>query len=454
MARGVTRRQALRRLAGAGVAVAAPAVIPASLMGAEAPSNRVCVAMIGMGRQAWHVNLRQFLGMRDVQVVAVCDVDAWRQEEARKRIDDHYAKQQPSGAYAGCAAVRDWREVLARKDVDAVMVSTPDHWHAPIAVAAAAAGKDVSLEKPVTRSVAEGKAIVEAMRRHKRVFRVDSEFRSSPHLLKLAELVRNGVLGKVKAVEVGVPDEGIEDDRASPPATPEPVPPELDYEAWLGPAPKAPYTHHRVHEPKNIGARPGWMRILDYCDGIITNWGTHFLDTALWCLDAERTGPVAIDGKGEYPPAGNLWNVLKSFEVDYRMADGVAVRYVMQTPKARIAAAYVRVRGEKGTMLATVMKDVLTAEPASLLETPLPADAVRFPLKSDKQDFVDAVKTRGRTLEDEEVGHRVTSMCHLGHIAIRTGRKLTWDPKAERFTGDGADEGNAWLEKPVTTPRA
>jgi predicted dehydrogenase len=450
----MTRRQALGRLAGAGAAaVAAPSLIPAAVPGAEAPSNRVGVAMIGMGRQAWHVNLRQFLAMRDVQVVAVCDADAWRQEEARKRIDEHYAKQQPSGGYAGCAAVKDWRDVLARKDVDAVMISTPDHWHAPMAVAAAAAGKDVALEKPVTRTIAEGRAIVEAVRKSRRVFRVDSEFRSSKHLVRLVELVRNGVLGKVRAIEVGVPDEGIEDDRASPPATPEPVPPELDYEAWLGPATKTPYTRHRVHEPRNIGARPGWMRILDYCDGIITNWGTHFLDTALWCLDAERTGPVAIDARGEYPPAGNLWNVLKSFEVDYRMPDGVTLRYVMQKPKTRIAYAYVRIQGETGTMLATVMKDTLTAEPASLLDAPLPAGAVRFPLKSDKQDFIDAVKTRGRTLEDEEVGHRVTSMCHLGHIAIRTGRKLSWDPKAERFTGDGADEGNAWLDKPITTPR-
>ncbi len=450
----LTRRQALRRLAGAGAAaVAAPSVIPAGVLGADAPSNRVGVGMIGIGRQAFQVNMRQFLGMRDVQIVAVCDADAWRMEEGRKKVEDHYAKQQPSGAFSGCAAVRDWRDLLARKDVDAVMISTPDHWHAPMGIAAAEAGKDVALEKPITRTVGEGRAIAEAVKKARRVFRVDSEFRSSRHLHRLAELARNGVLGRVSAVEVGVPDEGIEDDRASPPATPEPVPPELDFEAWLGAAPKVPYTHHRVHTPKNLGARPGWMRILDYCDGIITNWGTHFLDTALWCLDAERTGPVAIDATGEYPPAANLWNVLKSFSVDYRMADGRSVRYLMQTPKTRVAAAYVRVVGEKGAILATVMKDEIQAEPASLLDAPLPGDAVRFPLKSDKQDFIDAVKTRGRTLEDEEVGQRVTSMCHLGHIAIRLGRKLTWDPAAERFAGGGADEANAWLDRPIRSPR-
>jgi len=450
----LARRQVLSRLAvGGAAAVAAPMVIPATVLGADAPSLRVGVGMIGIGRQAWHVNLRQFLAMRDVRIVAVCDADAWRMEEGRKRVEEHYAKQQPSGAYTGCASIRDWRELLARKDVDAVMISTPDHWHAPMAIAAVEAGKDVALEKPITRTVAEGRAIVEAVRRRKRVFRVDSEFRSSRHLIRLAELIRNGVLGKVKAVEVGVPDEGIEDDRASPPATPEPVPPELDYAAWLGDAPKAPYTRHRVHPPRNLGARPGWMRILDYSDGIVTNWGAHFVDTALWCLDAEHTGPVAIDGHGEYPPAGNLWNVLKSFAIDYTMPDGTPVRYVMQTPQNRVAAAYVRIEGERGTVRATVMKDELTAEPASLLEAPLPDGATRFSLKSDKQDFIDAVKTRGRTLEDEEVGHRVTSMCHLGHIAIRTGRRLTWDPKAERFTGGGADEANAWLEKPITTPR-
>jgi myo-inositol 2-dehydrogenase/D-chiro-inositol 1-dehydrogenase len=454
-----TRREVLERstaaVAGA-AAVSAPLVIPAAALGAEpgraAPGARVGVALIGIGRQAFQVNLPQFLGMRDVQVVAVCDVDAWRMEQGRKRVEEGYAKGSASGAYAGCAAIKDFREVLSRKDVDAVMISTPDHWHVPIALAAAEAGKDVSLEKPITRTVAEGQALVEAMRRRKRVFRVDSEFRSKAHLIRLVERVRNGTLGKIRAVEVGVPDEGIEDNRASPPATPEAVPEELDYAAWLGPAPKAPYTRHRVHTPKNLGARPGWMRILDYCDGIITNWGTHFLDTALWCLDAERTGPVEIDGRGEYPPASSLWNVLKAFDVTYRMADGTPVRYLMQKPKAE-CAAYIRIEGEKGRIRATVMKDTLQAEPASLLDAPAPEGGVRFPLKSDKQDFIDAVKARGRTLEDEEVGHRVTSMCHLGHISIRLGRKLTWDPKAERFVGGGSDEANGYLDRPILTSR-
>ena len=445
----ISRRRFLGRAA---AAVAAPALVPAAALGGpgrDAPSDRVAVGMIGVGRQAVQVNLRQFLPMRDVQVVAVCDVDRWRLEQAKGQVEGHYAQAQPSGRFAGCTAHGDFREVLGRADVDAVMISAPDHWHAPMAIAAAEAGKDVSLEKPIIRSVAEGQAIVAALRKHRRVFRVDSEMRSKRDFHRMAERVRNGVLGKVRAVEVGVPDEGLEGSAASPPATPEPVPEELDYKAWLGPAPEAPYTRHRVHPPKNLG-RPGWMRVLDYCDGIITNWGTHFVDLAQWFLGTERTGPVEIDGTGEYPPAGSLWNVLQRFDVTYRYADGTPLRYLMQKPGAR-NMAFVRVEGEKGWIAAAFGKDPLQAEPASLLEEPLPADAVRFPFKSDKQDFIDAVKARGRTLEDEEVGHRTTSMCLLGHIAVRLGRKLTWDPKAERFAGD--EEANAYLGKPIRTPR-
>ncbi len=451
----MTPRPALSRrrfLGQAAAAIGAPALVPASVLGAPgraSPSNRIAVGMIGVGRQAVYVNLRQFLRMRDVQVAAVCDVDAWRLGQAKQKVEAGYAKEKASGAYAGCAAIKDFREVLGRTDIDAVMISTPDHWHTAMALAAAEAGKDVSLEKPIIRSVAEGRAIVAAMRKHKRAFRVDSEMRSKRDFHRMAELVRNGVLGKVRSVEVGVPSEGLEGSAKSPPATPEPVPEELDYKAWLGSAPEAPYTRHRVHPPKNLG-RPGWMRVLDYCDGIITNWGTHFLDLAQWYLGTERTGPIEIDGTGTYPPAGQLWNVLAGFDVKYRYADGTPLRYFMQKKGAR-NMAYVRVEGEKGWISAAFGKDPFKAEPASLLKAELPADAVRFPFKSDKQDFIDAVKTRGRTLEDEEVGHRTTSMCLLGHIAVRVGRKLTWDPKAERFAGD--DEANAYLEKPIRTPR-
>jgi len=239
----ITRRGFVRRVAAAGAAWAAPAIVPAPVLGADpktpAPSQQIRVGMIGMGRQAQLVNMRQFFGMPDVAIVAVCDVDAWRLDRARQAVEEAYGKRKPSGKYRGCAACVDFSEILARKDVDAVMISTPDHWHAPMALAAMEAGKDVSLEKPITRTIAEGRRLAEASRRLGRVFRVDSEFRSLPHLHRACELVRNGRIGKLHTLRSGVP---AGDDVECPfsAGASMPVPKGLDYARWLGPAPRGP----------------------------------------------------------------------------------------------------------------------------------------------------------------------------------------------------------------------
>jgi hypothetical protein len=233
-----------------------------------------------------------------------------------------------------------------------------------------------------------------------------------------------------------------------------PVPKELDYERWQGPAGRAPYTQERVHPPKTFG-RPGWMRVLDYCDGMITNWGTHFWDIAQWCLGNERTGPVEISGHGVWPARDRLWNVLKRFENSFRMADGIQMFYEnTRNPKVSGArakcSAYVKIEGTAGWIYAAYGPKQLLAEPASLLDTKIGADELHLPLKSDKQDFIDAIKSGGRTLEDEEVAHRTTSICHLGHIAIHCDQKLRWDPKSERFLDN--DTANAYLDKPIVRP--
>ncbi len=434
------RRSFLKRAALAAGAWSAPVVIPASAWGgpaAPSPSQRVAVGMIGMGRQARLVNLKQFLAMPDVQVVAVCDVDRWRLEEARKAADAHYGRKSRSGTYRGCVAVVDFRELLARRDVDAAMISTPDHWHVPMALAALEAGKDVSLEKPITRTIAEGRRLADAVRRTGRVFRVDSEFRTTPGVHRAAELVRNGRIGKVLRVTVGVPGTDV----GCPPQPEMPVPPELDYERWQGPAPRAPYTEKRVHKPKAY-ERPGWMRHLFYCDGMITNWGTHLHNGAMWCTDLERTGPVEVEGTGTYPPADSFWNVLLKFEVTYRFANGIHWTYRTEQP-------YFKIEGTEGWVYADFQK--IRTHPESLADAPLRPGELRFPRKSDKQDFIDCVKTRSETLEPAEVGHRVTSLCHLGHIAIQVGKRLQWDPQQERFLN--SDEANALLDRPIHTPR-
>ncbi|MBN2476919.1 MAG: Gfo/Idh/MocA family oxidoreductase [Pirellulales bacterium] len=439
----VTRRRFLRDAAAASLASwAAPSVVPGAALGkdgAVAPGQRIAVGMIGVGRQTVAYNLKGFLDNPDTQVVAVCDVDAWRLANAKRSVEAHYAAQSPAGGYRGCAAYGDFRELLARRDIDAVMISTPDHWHVPMSIAAAEAGKDVACEKPITRTIAEGRRLVEAIAKHERVFRVDSEFRSKPNFHRAAELIRNGRLGKIHTIRVGVP---AGDNVVCPPCPDMPVPEGLDYESWQGPAPRAPYTLHRVHPPRDYG-RPGWMRHLYYCDGMITNWGAHLCDVAQWCLGTERTGPVEIRGRGVSPPADSFWNVMKTFEIEYRFADGARMVYETSTP-------YVRFTGTEGSLYAAFPSG-LEVEPASLLDAKLGDDEIGFPLKSEKQDFIDAVKSRGQTLEDAEVGHRTTSLCHLGHIAVQVGGTLQWDPQGERFL-DNAD-ADALIDKPIHAPK-
>jgi len=436
--RSITRRGFLgRAAAAASAALAGPAVVPSSVLGKDgnvAPSNRIAIGMVGMGRQVVAYNLRQFVGEPDAQVVAICDVDRWRLDLTNERITTIYGGKRRCGKFSGVARLTDFRELLARKDVDAVMISTPDHWHVPMSVVAVKAGKDVCCEKPLTRSIAEGRLLSDLVSKHKRVFRTDSEFRSIGVFHRACELVRNGRIGQLQTIRSGVPVARFD----SPPHVDMPVPKELDYDMWLGPAPLAPYTEKRVHQQHGY-ERPGWMRVRDYCDGLVTNWGTHLNDIAQWGNNTDRTGPVEVEGHGKYPPPGGLWNVLMQFEIHYRYANGVRLIYKTERP-------YVRFEGTEGWIQAYFGRGGIQAEPKSILDSKIGPDDIHLRLKGDKRDFLDCVKTRGQTLEDAEVGHRTTSLCHLGHIAVQLGRKLKWDPDAERFVGD--DEANKHLSNP------
>lgn len=430
-----TRRNFLKQTCGlAAAAFAAPAVLRTSVFGANAPSNRVTVGMIGVGRQALQVNMKGFLHESDVQVIAVCDVDAWRLQNAKDAVEKHYASKKD--ATTSCATFRDFQELLARPDIDAVMISTPDHWHIPMSIAALKAGKDVSCEKPLTVSIREGRVLCDTVARYGRVFRTDSEFRSIASLHRACELVVNGRIGKLHTIRTGVPS----GDKAGPPQKTEPVPAELDYERWLGPAPVAPYAVERVHPQKKYD-RPGWMRVRDYCDGMICNWGTHLNDLAQWGNGTERTGPVEIEGTGTYPKDG-LWDVLIAFDVKYRYANGVNLHYTYSRP-------YVRFEGDDGWIEAPY-NGQLSASRESILLSAIGPNEIHLPRKTDKRDFIDAVKSRENTMEDAEVGHRTTSVCHLGHIAIQLGRKLKWDPVKEVFPDD--PEANRMLDKPRRAP--
>lgn len=426
--------------------LAFPDIVPSAALGANgevAPSNRITFGFIGTGRQAIYANLPWHLNSQETQVVAVCDVDAWRLEHARQMVEDAYAARRPSGQYRGCATHRDFREVLARKDVDAVMISTPDHWHAYMAIAAARAGKDIALEKPISLSVAEGRAIARAVRQHQRIFRTDTEVRSELKFLKLVQVARNGLLGRVQRVFAGVPKD-LPPLASRPPVMP--VPPGLDYDLWQGPAPERPYTEQRVHPLRDASKRPGWMMIRDYAEGMISNWGAHILDIVQWALNTEHTGPVEVEGTGEFPK-DNLWDVLQNFQVRYRYASGVEVFY------SNAGRPFVRIEGTDGWIEHTWFKaeGFMASNDSWLAWKPGPND-VSFPLLTEKQDFVNCLKSRRETMISAEVGHRTTTLCQLGHIAVQVGGKLHWDPDAERFRN--SDAANRLLSRSYRAPWA
>lgn len=438
--RTMQRRTFLQSAGLIAAAAAAPAILPARVFGRQAPSNRVNLAFIGTGRQAYGMNLPEFMAVPGVQVVAVCDVDSWRLGQARQLVESTYARQAPAGTYKGCATHRDFREVLARPDVDAVMISTPDHWHVAMALMALRAGKDVSLEKPITRYIADGRLLVDTVKQHGRVFRVDSEFRSLERFHRAVELVRNGHLGALKTIRVSSPKEEFPQEAA----VEAPAPAELDYEMWLGPAPKVPYMQKRVHNPRDLKGRPGWFRSTMYADGMLTNWGAHLVDICQWANGTERTGPIQVQATGQYHD-DPVWDVLETFDARYRFANGVEMFYTMDQPR-------IRFEGDAGWLQVNYSKspahpEFLEASRPSILATQLGPDATRFPLRSERVDFIEAVKSRGQTMEDAEVGQRTISICHLAHIGVkRRGTPLTWDPAAERFTNDA--EANTHLSGP------
>ncbi|MBN2292633.1 MAG: Gfo/Idh/MocA family oxidoreductase [Pirellulales bacterium] len=430
-----TRRRFLAQVAQGAAAGCLTTFVPSTVLGRDggtAANSRIGVGIIGLGRQCVGRNLPVFMRRKDCKVTAICDVDRWRLQVPNDPAILHSAKSNKWDikTLADCFRTTDFRKLLDRKDVDAVMISTPDHWHIPIALASIKAGKDVCCEKPFGLAIAHGRVLADAAAKSKCVFRTDSEFRSIPHLFKAVSLVRTGKIGKLKTVRISVP---IYWD--SLPMQPDmPVPEDLDYDMWLGPAPKVAYTEKRVHPPKTYG-RPGWYSNRDYCDGMICNWGYHPADIAQWGNNTERTGPVEVEGSGTFPPKDYLWNVITEFEVRYRYANGVEMFYAGRKD-FKDGQSYMRFEGTEGWVCGWYGPDRLEAEPKSLLTADVKPEDFPFPLKNEKHDFLDCIHSRGQTLEDAEVGQRSSSIGQLGYIACQLGRKLKWDPDKEQFPGD------------------
>ena len=406
----MTRRHFVRTAAAA--AVAAPTIIPAHVLGKDAPSNKITIGFIGTGGHGTGWNLPHYLDQGDAKILAVCDVDTGRMNHAKGIVDQNYGNKD-------CGTAKDFREILARDDIDAVMISTPDHWHTLMSLMAIRAGKDVQCEKP-TLTIDEGKILTDAVRKHEKVFQTSTEDRGVPVYHRMAELVRNGRIGKLQRIEVILPKQPGEPGDP----TPQPVPEGLDYDMWLGPAPKAPYTKDRVLF--------NFRWISDYSGGIICDWGAHLFDTAQWANDTERSGPVEVVGTGSRWEGG-LYDTVKDYDVTYRYANGVTMTCKPGNPSIKFI-------GSDGWVGNNGWRAELEASNKEILESVIGDDEIKLFTNpaGEHRNFLDCVKSRKDPYFPVDIGHRVSTVCHLANIAIDRGVKLAWDPVKQEFVGDDA----------------
>jgi predicted dehydrogenase len=370
-------------------------------------------------------NLRGFLSKPDAHVLAVCDVDARHRSRAVARVNEKYET-------AGCAEYNDFRELLARSDIDAVCLSLPDQWHAIAGVAAARARKDVYAEKPLAYTIPEGRAICEAVKKYAIVWQTGSQQRSDRNFRFACELVRNGRIGEVKLVEVGLPNKNSIHETAT---SPQPVPEGFDYDMWLGPAPWKPYTAGRCHW--------NFRWISDYSGGQITDWAGHHCDIAQWGMGTERTGPSTIlGGGGVFPPDG-LYDTVENWRFECRYAEGFRMKVAGRN---RMGVTFY---GSEGRVYVT--RGSIETEPKSLLNSVIGPNEIHLYESGDhRRNFLDCVRGRREPIAPAEIAQRSISVGHLGIIAIKLGRKLVWDAAAERFVND--TEADRLLSRPMRSP--
>ncbi|GMV99410.1 MAG: dehydrogenase [Candidatus Hydrogenedentota bacterium] len=429
-----SRRQFLKAVTATAGAVAFPYIVPSSalgLNGTTSPSDRITIASIGVGGQG-KANLRAFLNQPDTQVVALCDVDTGHLAGAKEIVESFYKGRNDVPDYKGCDTYADFREVLARPDVDAVCICTPDHWHAVVSIAAAEAGKDMYCEKPLANTIAEGRAVVNAMKRYGRVFQTGSHERSRSNARYMAELVQNGRIGKLHTIKVNMPIDHF-------PIPNQPlmeVPKELDYDMWLGPAPWAPYTEKRCHF--------FFRYILDYSGGEMSDRGAHILDLAQFAHGTSASGPISIKGRGDFPSDG-IFDTAMKFELEYEYADGVKIIADNEGPRG------LKFIGSDGWIFEHVHGGNLETSHPSLLKEVLGPDEIHLGrTESHHRNFLQAVYTRTEPFAQAEYGHRSATMCHMANIAMKIGRKLQWDPEKEQFVND--DTANSMLARPMRGP--
>jgi len=404
-------------LAVAGVA-AFPDIVKASALGLDGAvpaSDRIVMAGVGYGMQG-PGNMRNFLGKNGVQWVAVCDLDETHLAEARDTVNKRYGNKD-------CATYKDYRQLFARTDLEAVSLAIPDHWHAILSISALRAGLDVYGEKPLTHSLREGRALCNAVKRYGRVWQTGSWQRSTENFYRACELVRNGRIGKILRVEVGLPSGHTDFAGTFGQEKIETPPPEFDYETWLGPAPAAPYCKARVHM--------NWRWNMDYGGGQLMDWIGHHLDIAHWGLGFDLAGPVEVSGKADFPKTG-IYNSPPRYWVDTLYADGTPVTIAGGYPEIQSGTKWI---GEYGWIW--VDRGGFESQPAHLTDEVIGPDEIKLYHSRDHyQNFLDCVRSRALTSAPAEVAHRSASVGHLGVIAIETGRKIKWNPASEAIVGD------------------
>jgi predicted dehydrogenase len=431
-----SRRQFLQSMARTAVTtIGMPHVVPSTVLGQDSsvePSNRIVMGFIGLGIQGTAL-MRAFLAREDVQVAAVCDVYESQRVKAKGIVDEYYDG-------TGCATYNDFREVCTRDDIDAVCVATPDHWHVPVSLEAARSGKDLYTEKALGLSLAWNKALQEACHRYATVFQWGTQQRSDRNFRYGCELVRNGRIGKLHTILVGVPH-----DFAFPNQPVQPVPKGFDYDMWLGPAPWAPYTYQRCRPWTEEGSYSVWYHISDYCLGGIGGfWGVHHVDIGQWGHGTDETGPIEVEGTASFPEDG-LADCATSWKVYHRYADGVTMVY-MDNKQHRQGVTF---QGTEGWV--HVNRQGIWAEPESLLTSVIREDEIHLTeSKGHQRNFIDAVRTRRRTICPIDVAVRTDTICHLTDICTRLGRKLRWDPQKEDFIGDS--DASRMLTRAMRSP--
>lgn len=410
-----TSRRSFLKATAAG-AIAAPYFVPSSAFGAN---ERILTGHIGIGGQG-RGNLNAFRN----HAIALCDVDSKRLENAVKQAKD-YGRE--------CQGYGDYRELLDRKDIDAVVISSPDHWHALQTIHACEAGKDVYCEKPLSLTVVEGRKMVDAARKNERIVQTGSQQRSADNFRYACELVRSGRLGKLHTVLAGIA-------KANHPGEPVPdsaPPPELDYPMWLGPAKVRPYNEKRVH----YNFRFFW----DYSGGQMTNWGAHHIDIAHWGMGMDNSGPLEVEGTAEFHP--KMWHeVTEKCRLTYKYPGGVTLTVGQLQDDIPMGTTFI---GEKGQIY--VNRGVLKSDPGDIIKQPIGDDDVHlYKSGNHHQDFLECIKSRELPICDVEIGHRTATACHLGNIVCRLGEKIQWDPEMEQLAG--SDEAVAMLERPYRRP--